>query len=156
MKGQPQVLDQLNLMLKEELTAINQYMLHAEMCENWGFHRLSKAVKAQAMGEMKHAEKLMERILFLDGMPQMQELMKLNIGKDVPQQIANDLALEQSAVASYNKAIAVCREAGDNNTADMLVEILADEEEHIDFLETQRDLIAQVGIQNYLARQMES
>ncbi len=155
MKGKAEVLAVLSEMLKEELSAINQYILHAEMCENWGYKRLSDSVKKQSLGEMKHAEKIIERILFLEGMPKMDEMGKIKIGKDVPQQLENDLALEKSAVAAYNEGVATCRKAGDNATADFLKEILKDEEEHVDYLETQLELIKQLGLQNYLSQQME-
>lgn len=155
MKGKPEVLALLNEMLKEELTAINQYILHAEMCENWGYKRLSEYIKKQSIGEMKHAEKLIERILFLEGSPRMDEPMRLNVGKDVRGQLTNDLALERMAVEAYNKAIETSRKASDNSTADFLKIILQDEEEHVDFLETQLELIQQLGYENYLARQLE-
>jgi bacterioferritin len=154
MKGKPAVLEALSKMLKEELGAISQYFLHAEMCENWGYERLSELIKKQSIGEMKHAEILIERILFLEGMPNMGDLPKLNVGKDVKQQIQNDLDLELSAVAEYNEAVAACQHAGDNATADLLKEILKDEEEHVDFLETQLGLIKDLGIENYLVEQM--
>jgi bacterioferritin len=154
MKGKSEVIEVLSHALKEELAAINQYMLHAEMQENWGFHKLSKLTKMQSIGEMKHAEALMERILFLEGMPKMDEMDKLRIGKDVKQQIENDLALEKGAVAAYNKYIKTCREEGDNATADFLTVILKDEEEHVDQLETQLELIETLGLANYLAQQM--
>jgi len=154
MKGKPEVLKVLQEMLKEELGAINQYIMHAEMCENWGYKRLSKHIKKESINEMGHAEKLIERILFLEGMPNLSELPKLNIGKDVKQQFENDLALEVGAVHDYNEGIATCRKVGDNASADFLKEILADEEEHVDFYEEQLDLIEQVGLQNYLAQQI--
>ena len=154
MKGKPEVLAELSEMLKEELGAINQYILHAEMCENWGYERISKQTKMQSIGEMKHAEKLIERILFLEGMPKMEEMAKLSIGKNVKQQLENDLALEKGAVVAYNKAIEVCRKAGDNATSDFFKEILKDEEEHVDQLETELGLIEQLGLQNYLAQQL--
>lgn len=154
MKGKPEVLKELAEMLKEELGAINQYILHAEMCENWGYKKLSGLVKKQSIGEMKHAEALIERILFLEGMPRLEDLPKLNIGRDVKQQLANDLKLEKSAVEAYNRAIEICRKAGDNATADFLKDILKDEEEHVDFLETQLGLIDQLGYENYLMEQM--
>ncbi len=155
MKGKSEVLAALSEMLKEELAAINQYILHAEMCENWGYKRLGNFIKKQSMGEMKHAEKIIERILFLEGTPKMDEMGKIRIGKDVPQQLEGDLALEKSAVVAYNEAVETCRKAGDNATADFLKEILKDEEEHVDFLETQLGLIKQLGLQNYLSQQME-
>jgi bacterioferritin len=156
MKGKAEVLDVLSDMLKEELAAINQYILHAEMCENWGYKRLSDFIKKQSIGEMKHAEHIIERILFLEGMPKMDEMGKLKIGKDVPQQLENDLALEKGAVAAYNQAVETCRKFGDNATADFFKEILKDEEEHVGFLETQLGLIKQLGLQNYLGQQMEA
>lgn len=155
MKGRPEVLAELSEMLKEELAAINQYFLHAEMCENWGYERLSKQTKMESIGEMQHAEKLMERILFLEGMPKMNQLGKISIGTNVKQQLENDLALEKGAVVAYNKAIEVCRKASDNATADFLKDILKDEEEHVDNLETELGLIEQLGLQNYLAQQIK-
>lgn len=155
MKGKPEVLAELSDMLREELAAINQYILHAEMCENWGYHRLSRRTKMQSIGEMKHAEQLIERILFLEGLPKMDEMAKITIGKNVRQQLENDLALEKSAVAAYNKAVEICRKAADNASADFLKEILKDEEEHVDELETELGLIEQLGLQNYLAQQLE-
>lgn len=155
MKGKSEVVAVLGEMLKEELTAINQYILHAEMQENWGYHRLSGLTKKQSIGEMKHAEHLIERILFLEGMPKLDELGKLRIGRDVKQQLQNDLALEKGAVGDYNRAIETCRKASDNATADFLKDILKDEEEHVDYLETQLGLIEQLGYENYLVEQMK-
>jgi bacterioferritin len=155
MKGKPEVLKALQEMLEEELGALNQYFLHSEMCENWGYGLLSKRVKKLSITEMKHAEELIERMLFLEGAPNLSELPKLNIGKDVKQQLVNDLELELGAVTSYNEAIATCRKAGDNGTADFLKGILADEEGHVDFFEEQLGLIGQIGMQNYLAQQLE-
>ena len=155
MKGKAEVLEVLSKMLKEELGALNQYMLHAEMCENWGYTRLASLTKKNSIGEMKHAEKLVERILYLEGMPNLNELPKLNIGKDVKQQLGNDLALELNAVAAYNAAVAAARKAGDNGSAELLQGILQDEEGHVDFLETQLGLIEQLGLENYLAQQMQ-
>jgi bacterioferritin len=153
MKGKTEVLKTLQQLLEEELGAINQYFLHNELCENWGYERLSKQLKKVSISEMKHAEEIIERMLFLEGTPNLNELPKLNIGKDVKQQLQNDLALELGAVESYNEAIAACRKAGDNGTADFLKEILAGEEGHVDFFEEQLGLIDQVGLQNYLAQQ---
>jgi len=155
MKGNAEVLEVLSDMLKEELGAINQYFLHAEMCENWGYKRLAELTKKQAIGEMKHAEAIIERILFLEGLPKMNEIGQINIGKDVPGQLKNDLALEKGAVAAYNKAVEVCRKAADNATADFLKEILKDEEEHVDYLETQLSLIEQLTLPIYLTEQMK-
>ena len=154
MKGKAEVLEVLSKMLKEELGALNQYMLHAEMCENWGYTRLASLTKKNSLGEMKHAEKLMERILYLEGMPNLNEVPKLNIGKDVKQQLQNDLALELSAVAAYNAAIATARKAGDNGSAELLQGILQDEEAHVDSLETELGLLEQLGLQNYLSEQI--
>jgi bacterioferritin len=154
MKGKPEVIDVLAKMLKEELGAISEYFIHAEMCESWGYKKLSEHTKKESINEMKHAEKLIERILFLEGMPNLNDMPKLNVGKDVKTQFQNDLALEKSAVAEYNAGIAACRKAGDHASADLLQTILADEEEHVDFLEEQLSLIEQIGIQNYLAQQV--
>ncbi len=154
MKGKPDVIDVLAMMLKEELGAISQYFIHAEMCETWGYKKLSEQTKKEAINEMKHAEKLIERILFLEGMPNLNDMPKLVVGKDVKSQFQNDLALEKNAVAEYNAGIATCRKAGDNASADILQVILADEEEHVDFLEEQLSLIESIGIQNYLAQQV--
>ena len=154
MKGKAEVLDVLAEMLKEELGAISQYLLHAEMCNNWGYKRLYALIKKESIGEMKHAEKLIERILFLEGTPNLNDLPRLNIGKDVKQQLQNDLALEKSAVAAYNDAIKACEKLGDYGSSEMLEEILKDEEGHVDFIETQLGLIQQLGLENYLAQQM--
>jgi len=155
MKGKPEVLDVLAKMLKEELGAISQYMVHAEMCENWGYKRLSQHTKKESIGEMKHAETLIERILFLEGTPNLNDMPKLQVGKDVKEQLQNDLDLEKNAVAEYNEAIATCRKAGDQASADILQAILADEEGHVDFLDTQLGIIEAVGLPNYLAQQLE-
>jgi bacterioferritin len=154
MKGKPEVLALLAENLAEELCAINQYMLHAEMCENWGYKKLSGIIKKQSIGEMKHAEQIIERILFLEGMPQMDKLAKLHIGSTVPEQIKNDLALERGAVTAYNKAIETCRKVGDNATADFFKVILQDEEGHVDLLEQQLGLIEQLGLETYLSQQL--
>jgi bacterioferritin len=154
MRGNEKVIAVLNEMLKEELTAINQYFVHAEMCENWGYKKLSGYIKKQSIGEMKHAESLLERILFLDGTPQMAQPLALKIGDNVKAQIQNDLALELAAVAAYNNAVKLATEQGDNGSRDLLVQLLKDEEEHVDFLEAQLHLIKEVGYENYLALQM--
>ncbi len=156
MKGKPEVIEILSKMLKEELGALNQYMMHAEMQSNWGYKRLCAETKKQSIGEMKHAEALMERILFLEGTPNLAELPKLNIGKDVKQQLSHDLALEKGAVSEYNAAVAAARKAGDNVSADLLDKLLQDEEQHVDHLETQLSLIEQLGYENYLAQQMKA
>lgn len=154
MKGKPEVLDALAKMLKEELGAISQYFIHAEMCENRGFKKLSAHTKKESINEMTHAEKLIERILFLEGTPNLNDMPKLEVGKDVKSQFENDLKLEKGAVAEYNAAIATCRKAGDNSSADLLQTILDDEEDHVEFLEDQLSLIESVGLPNYLAQQM--
>jgi bacterioferritin len=155
MKGNPEVLHYLQEVLKGELTAINQYFLHAEMLENWGYKGLAGYTKKESIGEMKHAEAVMERMLFLDGAPNMQDLMKLRIGQDVKAIHENDLALEFEAVERLNKAIAAAVAAGDNGSRELFERILTDEEEHIDFLEAQLTMIEQMGLPNYLTVQVE-
>lgn len=155
MKGNPEVLDFLQQVLQSELTAISQYFLHAEMLENWGYKGLGKYTKGEAIGEMKHAEAVLERMLFLDGQPNMQELNKLRIGQNVKQIHENDLALEYEAVARLNKAIASATAAGDNGTRELFERILKDEEGHVDFLEAQLTMIEQMGLPNYLVTQIE-
>jgi bacterioferritin len=154
MQGDPKVIGQLNLTLKEELQAISQYFLHAEMCENWGYERLAEYIKKQSIGEMKHAESLIERILFLDGTPNMTEPMTLTIGKNVREQLQSDLELETHAVKMYNNAVNVAREAADNTTRELFERILKDEEEHVDWLEAQMHMIGEVGYERYLSEQM--
>ena len=144
---------ELNKALREELTAINQYFLHAEMCENWGYHKLAEYIKKQSIGEMKHAEDLIERILFLDGSPSMMPL-ELNVGGSVKGMIESDLALEVSAVKQYNDAIAIATREGDNGSRDLLVKLLKDEEDHVDFLEAQMHQIKELGYERYLAMQI--
>jgi bacterioferritin len=153
MKGNPKVIAELNSALREELTAINQYFLHAEMCENWGYHKLSEFIKKQSIGEMKHAETLIERILFLDGSPSMQPL-ELKVGSTVKQMLESDLALELGAVKQYNNAVALATKEGDNGSRDLLVQLLKDEESHVDFLEAQMHLIQELGYERYLTQQM--
>ena len=152
-KGSPKVIAELNKALREELTAINQYFLHAEMCENWGYDRLSEYIKKQSIGEMKHAEALIERILFLDGSPSMQPL-ELSVGKDVQEMIESDLKLEVSAVKQYNAAIQIAVDEKDNGSRDLLVELLKDEESHVDWLEAQVHQIKELGYERYLTMQM--
>lgn len=154
MKGDKKIIEILNEVLTAELTAINQYFVHGEMCENWGFARLQGVIRKHSIGEMKHAEEIIERILFLDGIPNMQRLGKINIGENVPEILRLDLALEMEAVARLNPQIEVCRTLDDNATRHLLEEILTDEEEHIDWIEAQLALIEQVGAQNYLAQQI--
>ena len=154
MKGKPEVLNALAKMLKEEIGALNQYLLHAEICDNWGYPKLAEATKNLSIAEMKHAEALIERILFLEGMPNLSEIPKLRIGETVPQQLENDLALELGAVADYNAAISAAREADDQGSAELLKKILLDEENHVDQLETQLDLIKSIGLENYLQQKL--
>ena len=153
MKGNPKVIDELNKALREELTAVNQYFLHAEMCENWGYNKLADYIKKQSIGETKHAEALMERILFLDGTPSMQP-MELTIGGNVQKMIESDLALEISAVKQYNAAVQIATELKDNGTRDLLVILLKDEEDHVDWLEAQLHQIRELGYERYLSLQM--
>jgi bacterioferritin len=153
-KGDPKVIALLNQVLKAELTAINQYFLHAEMCENWGYKRLAGVTRKEAIEEMGHAEKLMEHILLLDGMPNMSDYFKINIGQDVAQQLKNDVRLEYDAVKRLNAGIKLCEQAGDAGSRELLEHILVDEEEHIDWLEGQLTAIEQMGVQNYLSQQL--
>lgn len=154
MRGNDQVIAKLNEALREELTAINQYFVHAEMCHNWGYHRLGNYIRKQSIGEMKHAEELLERVIFLDGMPKMDPL-PLTIGADVKVQLQNDLDLELKAVVMYNDAVRIARDAGDNTSRELFERLLKDEEEHVDFLEAQMHQIQQLGYERYLAQQIE-
>lgn len=152
MKGDPSVVKLLGEVLSAELTAINQYVVHAEMCDNWKYHRLSRRIRKEAIDEMKHAEKLIERILYFDTIPNVQRYMKVTIGKDVRTILKNDLELEKEAVARLNRAIEVCAKK-DNGSRELLEEILTEEESHIDWIEAQLDQIEQMGYQNYLSAQ---
>ena len=152
MRGNAQVIAQLNLALKEELTAINQYFLHAEMCHNWGYHGLGDFIRKQSIDEMKHAEKLIERILFLDATPTM-EYMELKVGQNVKGQLEADLQLETNAVAMYNKSVQISREAGDDQSRELFSTLLKDEEEHVDWLEAQLHQIKEMGYERYLSNQ---
>src|SRR5215207_4123204 len=154
MRGNDQVIAQLNLALKEELTAINQYFLHAEMCHNWGYHKLGDYIKKQSIDEMKHAEKLIERLLFLDGTPKM-EYLDLSIGANLRAQIESDFKLEEKAIKMYNDAITISREQGDDQSRALFTELLKDEEEHLDWLETQLHQIKEMGYERYLSLQVE-
>ncbi len=149
MKGDPQAIAHLQAQLKNELTAINQYFVHYRMLKHWGFDKLAKKEYAESIGEMKHADRLMDRIFMLDGLPNLQDLGKLNIGEDVPEILKSDLALERGAQATIKDGIAYCESVRDYVSRDLLQDILDDTEEHVDFLETQLELIDKVGLQNY-------
>ena len=154
MRGNERVIAYLQEVLKAELTAINQYFLHAEMCENWGYKRLARGTKKESIDEMKHAEALIERMLFLEGAPNMSELFPLRIGMTVKEQLQNDLAVELEAVPRLNRAIQASVEAGDNGSRELFEKILTDEEHHVDYLEAQLHMIQEIGYDNYLAQQM--
>jgi bacterioferritin len=154
MKGNEKILEKLNDLLSDELTAINQYIVHAEMCENWGYERLGKMIQQRAIGEMKHAERLIARILFLEGSPTVSKLKKLNIGVSVDKQHKNDWGAESDAIKSYNDGIRLAVETGDNGTREILGSILTEEEGHIDWIEAQLDQIKQAGLQVYLGEQI--
>jgi bacterioferritin len=154
MKGNQKIIDKLNDLLADELTAINQYMVHSEMCDNWGYEKLHKADEKRAVDEMRHAEKLIARILFLEGTPIVSKLNRVNIGAAVEAQHRNDHASESDAIASYNDGIRLASELGDNGTRELLESILREEEAHIDWLEAQLDQIGQMGVQNYLVEQI--
>ena len=155
MKGNEEVMNLLNQLLTNELTAINQYFIHAKMCRNWGYERLAKKVRDESIDEMKHAELVIDRILFLDGVPNMQRYHKLHVGETVKEQLETDLQLEYAAIAFLNQGVEACRKCGDNATEDLMTKILVSEEEHTDWLETQLELIRQVGEQNYLSQQIK-
>jgi bacterioferritin len=154
MKGDPQVISHLQAQLKNELTAINQYFLHYRMLKHWGFDKLAKKEYDESIGEMKHADWLMDRIFMLDGLPNLQDLGKLRIGEDVPELLSSDLALERGAQETIKAGIAHCESVRDFVSRDLLLKILDDTEEHVDFLEKQLELIGKVGLPNYLQTQM--
>jgi bacterioferritin len=155
MKGNEKVIAKLNDLLADELTAINQYMIHSEMCDNWGYQKLHKMIEKRAIDEMKHAEKLIGRILFLEGTPVVTNLKKITIGPDVEKQFKNDWTAEEGAIKSYNNGIKLAVELEDNGSSELLKSILKEEEDHIDTIEAQLDQIKQVGIENYLVEQVD-
>ena len=155
MKGNDEVIQVLQEVLSAELTAINQYFIHARMNENWGYKKLAEHIRKESIEEMMHAQKVIDRILYFDGAPNMSKYMKINVGKDVPEQFRNDLEVEYQAVPRLNKGIEVARAIGDNGTRALLEAILKEEEEHVDWLEAQLGLIKEIGVENYLARQIE-
>jgi bacterioferritin len=154
MKGNEKIIEHLNARLAEELTAINQYFVHAEMCDNWKYEHLHDTIRKRAIAEMIHAEKLIERILFLEGRPIVSKLNKLFIGDEVPKMHENDRGAEEGAIKGYNESIRVAVELGDNGTRELLQSILTEEEDHIDWIEAQLDQIKQIGVQNYLVEQI--
>ena len=154
MQGHTDVIQILNEVLTAELTAINQYMVHSEMVSNWGYKKLYEQIRHEAMQEMQHAEALIERVLYLEGIPNVQRLFQINIGETVKEQLESDLKLEYDAVQRLNPGLARCRELGDTGSALLLESILKDEEEHVDWIEAQLDAVKQMGIENYLAQQL--
>ncbi|MGH9270124.1 MAG: bacterioferritin [Ilumatobacteraceae bacterium] len=156
MRGDADIIELLNEVLTAELTAINQYFVHAKMCDNWGYHRLASHGRDESIDEMKHAERLIERILYFDGVPNLQRLFPVVVGETVPEQFEVDVALEYGAVERLNRGIALAVDKGDNGTRELLAEILVSEEEHIDWLETQQETIRQIGAEQYLAQQLHA
>jgi bacterioferritin len=154
MKGNEKIIAELNNLLSDELTAISQYMVHSEMCDSWGFEKLHKAIEGRAITEMKHAEKLIARILFLEGIPVVSELKKISIGADIEAQFKNDLAAEYGAVKGYNTAIRLAYDLNDNGSRELCDSILKDEEDHADWLEAQMDQVKMMGLQAYLVEQL--
>ena len=154
MKGKPEIIDLLNEVLTAELTAINQYFIHAKMLRHWGLTKLGDHVFKESIDEMKHADELIERILYLDGIPNLQRYNKINVGENPREQLELDLAMEYDAVARFNKGVALCRDLGDNGSREMLEKMLVSEEHHVDWLETQLGLMDRLGEVAYLAEQM--
>jgi len=155
MRGHDQVLTLLNEILTAELTAINQYFIHARMCENWGYERLWKKIREESLGEMRHADRIIARILYLEGVPNLQRLGKVNVGQTVPEQLRLDLEVEKAAITALNAGIEQCRALGDGGSREMLESILKAEEEHANWIEAQLSLIQQAGEGNYLAQQIK-
>ena len=156
MKGHAKVLEILNDLLTNELTSVNQYFIHAKMCENWGYKALAHKAREESIDEMKHADKLISRILYLEGVPNLQKLNKVNVGQTVQEQLTLDLDLEKGAIKFLNSGVETVRSLGDHGSFDLMVDILTSEEEHADWLEAQLALIDQVGLQNYLSQQIRS
>ena len=156
MKGNPEIIELLNEVLAGELVAINQYFLHAKMCQSWGYLRIASLIREESIDEMRHAEQLCDRILFLEGLPNLQRLDQLHIGETVKEQLEADLALEKKALARLNEGLEICRKLGDNVSEGLLREILVDEERHTDWIETQLELMNKLGEQLYLAQQMQA
>jgi bacterioferritin len=154
MKGNDEVIQVLQDVLCAELTAVNQYFIHARMCENWGYGKLAEHTRKESIEEMQHAQLVIDRILYFDGAPNMQKYMKINVGRSVPEQFQADLDVEYQAVPRLNKGIEVARNLGDNGTRALLEAILKDEEEHVDWLEAQLGIIKEIGVENYLAQQV--
>ncbi len=154
MQGDPAIIEVLNEVLTAELTAVNQYWIHHRMLDSWGIHRLAEHAREESLDEMKDADRIIERILFLDGVPNMQRLNPVRVGETVPEQMAADLAVEQAAVERYNRGIALCRETGDNGTRALFEQHLVSEEEHLDWIEAQIGLIETLGLERYLAQQL--
>lgn len=154
MQGDPDIIEILNEILTAELTAINQYFVHAKMRENWGIHKLAEKARKESIEEMEDADKLIERILYLDGVPNLQRYNPVKVGEDVPEQLRLELETETEAIERYNRAVALTAERGDNGTRELLAGRLVDEEEHADWLEAQLHLIETVGVENYLAEQL--
>ena len=154
MQGDPAVLELLNDVLTSELTAVNQYFVHAKLCQHWGYERLAEKIRAESIDEMKHVEDLADRILYLEGMPNFQRLYSVRVGETVPEQFELDLATERDSVKRLNDGIATCVRLGDNGTRELLAHLLVDEEEHADWLETQLEAIRQIGVENYLTEQL--
>jgi len=155
MKGQEEVIAVLQDVLCAELTAINQYFIHARMCENWGYKRLAAHIRKESIEEMHHAQEIIDRILYFDGAPNMQKYMKINVGKTVPEQLQFDLEVEYQAVPRLNRGVEIARDKGDNGTRALLEHILKEEEEHVDWLEAQLGIVKEIGVENYLAQQLD-
>jgi bacterioferritin len=154
MKGDPKVIELLNEVLANELTAVNQYFLHARMCDNWGYQRLHHRFREESIGEMKDADELIQRILYLEGLPNVQKLNKINLGESVPEMFQVDHDLEKQAIDTLNRGIALARQVGDNGSAELLEDILEGEEDHADWIEGQQAAMQQMGVQNYLSQQL--